>query len=119
MAKRYIGSAVITVTYHDQGDYRGTVKAEGKTWSFRDLHAPRMGHGRGVAYDSAEAYDSMAASAVSFGGYYTRGERSDAPDWAPSADVAQAINDATSWARDDRGRHAVSRSPNGVTRWKS
>jgi len=120
MAKRYIGDAVITIAYHDSGDYRGSIKAGRYTWAFRDLHAPRAGHGAGIGYDSPEAYDSMAASAVGFGSYYTRGNRgSDTPDWAPRAEVADAISEATSWAQDDQGSYAVARSPKGATRWMS
>lgn len=117
MAKRYIGDAVIHITYNDAGDYRGKVRVGEHTWDFKDLHAPICGFGAGVAYDSREAYDAMAASAVSFGGYYAtynRGE--DTPDWAPPADVADAINDATMCATDDSGRFGVQRFQNGPVR---
>ena len=117
MAKRYIGDAVVTITFHDSGDYRGTVSANGKTWRFSDLHAPAVGHGAGIAYDSSEAYDSMAASAVAFGSYYSTGNRGDdCPDWAPPADVADAITDAACWAQDDQGSYLVRRSPKGPER---
>jgi hypothetical protein len=122
MAKRYIGDAVVNITYRDRGDYAGTVSAGGRTWRFEDLHAPRAGLGRGVAYDSPKAYDEMAESAVSFGGYYTTDNRGDdTPDWAPSAEVADAISDATAWAQDDRGKYEVRRSPGGAVHdnpWK-
>lgn len=120
MAKRYIGDAVVTIAYHDSGDYRGSVKVGRHTWAFRDLHAPPAGHRKGVSYDSPEAYDSMAAAAVTFGSYYSSHNRgSDTPDWAPRPEVADTIEEATSWATDDRGRYAVSRSPGGPTRWAS
>lgn len=119
MAKRYIGDAVVTITYHDAGDYRGTVSAGGHSWRFSDLHAPKMGHGGGIAYDSPEAYDSMAASAVTFGSYYTGRGRGDTPEWAPPSEVAEAIEEAVGGWQDDRGRHAVARSRGGPVRWVS
>lgn len=113
--KRYIGDAVIDIAYHDAGDYRGTVTAGGHTWSFDRLMAPAAG--MGVAYDSPEAYDKMAASAVGFGSYYTTGNRGDdTPDWAPSAAVADAISEATAWAQDDKGQYDVRRTPGGRAR---
>ena len=112
MARRYIGDAVVTITYHDAGDYRGTVRAGGYSWKFDELNAPAAGFS--FASDSPEAYDKMAASAVSFGSYYTTHNRGDdVPDWAPSAKVADAIDDATSWAQTDSGRYQVRRSRNG------
>lgn len=124
MARRYIGDAVIVITYHDDGDYRGTVSTGGYSWRFRDLHAPPF---LDVPYDSSAAYDKMAASAVSFGSYYTSGNRggddtSDerlAADGYPDVDTADAISEATGCAQDDHGRYAVSRSLGGATRWVS
>jgi hypothetical protein len=114
MAKRYIGDAVVTIQYHDAGDYRGTISAGGYHWRFDSLRAPAVGHGAGVGYDSPEAYDSMAKSAVVFGSYYTTHNRgADTPDWAPRLEVADAIEEATSWAMDDQGNYAVRRSKNG------
>lgn len=101
MAKRYIGDAVVTITYHDEGDYRGTVSVKGYRWRFDQLRAPAVGLGSGVAYDSPIAYDKMAAAAVSFGAY--------------EHDV---IADATGWAMDDRGEYAVRRSPRGKERYR-
>lgn len=110
MAKRYIGDATVTIKYDDAGDYRGTVSAHGHHWRFSNLHPPRAGFD--FAYDSPAAYDKMAASAVGFGGYYTTHNRGDdLPDWAPSAETADAISDATGWAMDDRGDYDVRRSP--------
>lgn len=112
MAKRYIGDAVITISYRDQGDYAGTITVGKLTWRFDGLHAPRSGFARGVAYDSSHAYDVMAASAASFGSYFTSRNRGrDTPDWAPPPDVADAIDEATSWAKNDRGDHDVRRRP--------
>ena len=112
MAKRYIGDAVITIEYHDSGDYRGTVRAGNHAWRFDDLHAPRAGFSH--AYDSPEAYDKMAGSAVSFASYYTTHNRGDdVPDWAPPPEVADAIEEAVAGAQDDRGEYEVRRSPKG------
>lgn len=113
MARRYIGDAVIEIKYRDTGDYAGTVSAGGHTWRFADLNAPKAGLGAGVAYDSPEAYDVMAASAVSFGSYYTTHNRGDAPEWAPSAEVADAIDEAVSGVMDDKGRYEVQRTWGG------
>jgi hypothetical protein len=108
MAKRYIGDAVVEITYRDRGDYAGAVKAGGYSWKFDELRAPAAG--LPYAYDSPEAYDKMAASAVTFGSYYTTHNRgSDTPDWAPPAEVADAIAEASSWATDDQGNYEVRR----------
>lgn len=129
--KRYIGDAVITISYRDRGDYAGKVcvpmtmnfRGGGRStrllcWIFSDLNAPRAGFrfaapraGARDAYDSPGAYDLMAASAVSFGSYYTTHNRGDdVPEWAPEAYLADAIEEATSWAQDDRGEYEVRRS---------
>ena len=114
MAKRYIGDAVVTITYHDSGNYRGTIQVGKHTWKFDDLHAPAMGFR--FAYDSPEAYDTMAESAVSFATYYSSDNRGeDTPDWAPSPAVADAISEATNWAQNDQGKYEVRRSAKGKT----
>jgi len=74
MARRYIGNATIYIQYHDDGDYRGSVVVfDGyhKAWKFRDLRPAVVGFGPGIAYDSSEAYDQMAQTAVNFGSYYS------------------------------------------------
>jgi hypothetical protein len=59
----------------------------------------------------------MAQSAASFGSYYTTGNRgSDVPGWAPSAEVADAIDYATSVALREDGSYEVSRRPGGPAR---
>lgn len=110
MARRYIGDAVVDIFYRDRGDYCGTVSVPGTraSWPFEDLNPPRAGFNFG--YDSSKAYDKMAASAVSFASYYSSSNRgSDTPDWAPSPSVADAIDEAVSWAQDDRGEYEVRR----------
>lgn len=117
MATRYIGDATIRISYLDDGTYAGTVSVKRRSgeklvWKFDELRPPQIGHGRGIAYDSPKAYDRMAGSAVSFGAYYTTFNRGDdTPSWAPTAEIADAIDEATSWAMDDQGNHDVRRRP--------
>lgn len=114
---RYIGSAVVSIQYvgGPKDEYRGHVIANGRTWFFRDLFAPAAGFS--FAYDSPKAYDRMAASAMTFGSYYTSdnppamlGDRAGYPD----ARTADAIRDAA--CTDDQGRYPVRRSINGPER---
>jgi hypothetical protein len=121
MARRYIGDANIYIQYHDDGDYRGSIVCyvnaqwpqfkERRVWKFRDLHAPAIGFGSGIAYDSPEAYDRMAQDAVSFGSYYTTMNRSEDDDLEgyPSGEVADAINDAVGIVLHDDGTYEVRR----------
>lgn len=116
MARRYIGDAVITIEYDGEQDgrsqYKGTVRAGKHTWKFDNLGSPMGGFRTGS--DSAQAYDEMAQSAVSFGSYYSSGNRGDdTPEWAPSEEIADAINDAVGFAQRDDGTYEVKRSPSG------
>lgn len=104
MAVRYIGDAVIRITYRDRGDYAGSVCVGKKCWHFDELYAPMIGHGSGVAYDSSIAYDRMAAAAVGFGSNGLHG------------DISDVISEATAWAQDDRGEYEVRRSAKGKAR---
>lgn len=73
MAKRYSGDLQINVVYDDRGDYRTSVSRGGKVrWRGRINPAP-AGFGRGVAYDSAKAYDEIAESALAFADDDVRG----------------------------------------------
>lgn len=66
MATRYSGEIKINVLYRDQGDYRAVVTdAKRNRWSGFIRPAP-AGFGRDVAYDSPQAYDEIASSALSF-----------------------------------------------------
>ena len=118
MARRFIGDANIYILYHDAGDYRGSIvvpldDGPPAAWKFRDLHAPKIGFGPGIAYDSPKAYDLMAQSAASFGSYYTtmnRGLRDeDDLDGYPSGEVADIINDAVGVVLNDDGTYEVRR----------
>lgn len=122
MARRYIGDAVVEIRYHGTApngkeEYRGriTTGKRGLFWDFDSLFAPRFGFGAGVAYDSPKAYDEMAEAACDFCSYYTKDNRgADVPDWAPPAEVADAIEDAICVARGDpQGTLSVQRRRNG------
>jgi hypothetical protein len=66
MAKRYSGSLQISVTYDDHNFYRTSVSHGGKLlWRGTVRPAP-VGFGPGVAYDSPQAYDEIASSALAF-----------------------------------------------------
>lgn len=124
MARRFIGDANIYILYYDrgpcamEGDYRGSIVVpvdEGPpaVWKFKDPHAPKCGFGPGIAFDSSEAYDQMAQSAVSFGSYYTTMNRNDEEgdlDGYPSGEVADIINDAVSVVLHGGGSYEVWRS---------
>jgi hypothetical protein len=112
--RRYIGDAVVEIEYVGQsGDnrstYKGVVSVGAHQWPFDEL-----GSGVGYLGDTPEAFDKMAASAISFAAYYTTHNRGDdTPDWAPPPEVADAIEEATSWAVDDQGSYEVRRTPSG------
>lgn len=66
MAKRYSGDLQISVIYDDRDFYRVAVSRGGKLlWRGR-VRPPAAGFGRGIAYDSPEAYDDTARAALSF-----------------------------------------------------
>lgn len=66
MAKRYSGDLEVDVGYDKRNFYRASVRRGGEVlWRGRVNPAP-AGFGPGVAYDSAEAYDDIARSALSF-----------------------------------------------------
>lgn len=95
MARRYVGNLCVYINYSDRDDesYHGSIVVDGQRWAFDGLKAPPAGLGDGVSYDSSEAYDKMADAALSFGSYYTTWNRGDdTPDWAPAAEVADAID---------------------------
>jgi hypothetical protein len=66
MAKRYSGQLVINVLYNLHGSYDCHVSIQGKNLCHIVVNPPACGYGKGVSYDSPEAYDSVAASAVAF-----------------------------------------------------
>lgn len=75
MATRYSGNLQVSVVYDDQNFYRTSVSRSGKLlWRGRVNPAP-AGFGPGVAYDSPEAYDEVARTALSFADHESPGER--------------------------------------------
>ena len=111
---RYLGAAVVLLRHVGGGEYAGRVEVGPRSWPFEKLFAPRIGFRH--AYDSNEAFDEMAESAVAFGSYYTTSNRPDdlgeIPDWAPPGDVADAV-DAAVWSLSS-GDYPVQRSPDGA-----
>jgi hypothetical protein len=112
MAIRYCGDAIITIAYKGYSsklqadEYVGRITAGGHTWKFDGLCAPRCGFSH--AYDSSEAYDKMAKSAVHFGSYYTVGNRGEGvSEGAPTLEIATAIESATEY--DEHGERVIRR----------
>jgi hypothetical protein len=66
MAKRYSGSLQINVVYDDHGHYRTSVSSGGKLLWRGTVNPAPVGFGPGVAYDSPQAYDKIASSAIAF-----------------------------------------------------
>ncbi len=66
MAKRYSGSLQINVTYDDRGHYRTSISSGGKLLWRGTVNPAPSGFGPGIAYDSPQAYDEVASSAISF-----------------------------------------------------
>lgn len=104
MSRFRIGDATVTLRYVRTTDerwardvYAGTVAVDdGPSWAFDDLSLP-------AGADEQRA----AGDAVGFACAYTDGNRDDAPDWAPLASVANAIEEATCCAQDDHGDYTV------------
>lgn len=66
MAKRYSGSLQISVVYDDKNHYRTAVSRDGKLLWRGIVNPAPAGFGPGVAYDSSQAYDEVASSALAF-----------------------------------------------------
>ena len=106
---RYVGDAKILLKYSGYGrDFEGKVVVGGKSWSFTELRPPpvAMMDRRPIP---AKIYDALAEAAADFGAYYTTGNRGDLPSWAPSAEMANAIQYAVSIAQDEHGRYEIRR----------
>jgi hypothetical protein len=124
MATRFIGDARITIRFDGYSPprmyYSGRVTVGRVAWEFDDIGLSEYVH-KGAA-DSPEAFDAVAAAAVSFGSYWTTHNRGDdVPEWAPTPEVADAISDAVGMAQDEEGRglYAVRRAKNGPIHWAS
>jgi len=117
MPKRYVGDATVSIRYvgqdsEDRPQYAGRITLPNKKgWSFKDLGGPRFGGG---SVDSPSTLSKMASSAVSFASYYTTHNRGDdVPSWAPSASLADAIEEAVGYAQRDDGEYEVRSSKSG------
>jgi hypothetical protein len=111
MAKRYSGNLTINVVYDDKNFYRTSVSEGGKSlWSGIVKPAP-AGFGPGIAYDSPQAYDEIAQSAIAFA----------EDDLGGIADEAEFDEDLTGYLirRSPRARSArehATKSTGGSTR---
>jgi len=95
--KRYIGELEIYLQYcgrtiDDRAKYLGNIiLPDGRKWNFANLQS-RVG----CPGTRPEDFDAMAESAVDFATYYTSHNRDDnTPDWAPSAELADAMEEAS------------------------
>ena len=113
VVKRCVGDALVILKPDGRtGDgrcrFKGEVHAGGHRWAFQDLSF----HGN---CDAPKSFDRAAEEIVGFATNYDSLNRPDdpeeLPDWAPSAEVADAIEEATSWAQNDRGDVQVKRGP--------
>jgi hypothetical protein len=107
--ERKIGDACIYLkpSRHGEG-WEGYIEIGNEVvWEFDDLHPPKI---RLAGQDDEDLIDGLAASAVSFGSYYSTHNRGDdVPDWAPPADMADRIEEATQFVQDDQGNFEVER----------
>lgn len=114
MAKRYIGSAVIRLTFDDRSDaYRGTVAVDGvHVWTFDGIRLSPHDRSR-ISVDCPEAYDRAASAVASFGSDpMLDGDETDAEKHNARA-RASAIDDAVGCDMDDAGRYFVRRGKSG------
>lgn len=66
MAKRYSGNLKISVVYDDKNHYRTAVSQGGKLLWRGTVNPAPAGFGPGIGYDSSQAYDEVASSALAF-----------------------------------------------------
>ncbi len=103
MATRYCGDVKITIKYTDRSydnraQYCGKVEHAGYVWKFSGLGSGCGGvsSGKGYAYpdDSAEAYDEMARSALSFAQYTGDGEENETDEPWSNEEQSEAFTSA-------------------------
>ena len=111
MIKRFIGDLEIRLQYwgrtsDNRAKYLGYILLpDGRRHNFTDLQS-----GVGMPGTRAEDFDDMAEAAVDFAAYYTTHNRGDdAPDWAPPAELADAISDAAMCGTKEEGGYKVQR----------
>jgi len=112
MIQRYIGDLEVGLHYlgrsnDNRAKYCGYILLQdGQRYRFNNLCS-----GVGIAGTAAADYDDMAESAVGFASYYTTDNRgNDLPDWAPSADLADAIEEAAMGGMKEDGGFEVQRT---------
>lgn len=100
-----VGEARVYIDFDEgQGVFFGYITAHGHTWAFNDLRQAPLG----PTGDDKEWYAKAISAAVSFGTYYTSSNRSgEVPSWAPPAETADALADATSEAYRVTGEYDV------------
>jgi hypothetical protein len=102
MAKRYIGAATVYLRYDDRDFYYCTISVNGQHCYTCEVRPAPVGFGPGIAYDSPEAYDQIAQTAVAFGA-------DDTEDAGQDAEHARIIRDATDLALREDGSYHVRR----------
>ena len=97
MIKRYIGELEIRLQYRgrssdNRANYLGSIiLPDGRRHNFTELQS-----GVGCPGTRPEDFDEMAQAAVDFASYYSSDNRGDdTPDWAPPAELADAIQEAS------------------------
>jgi len=110
MIKRFVGDCEIRLQYcgrtsDNRAKYHGYILLpDGQRHNFTDLQS-----GVGLPGTRAEDFDDMAEVAVDFAAYYTTHNRGDAPDWAPPAELADAIEEAAMGGMKEEGGYEVQR----------
>ena len=115
MIKRFIGDCEIRLQYcgrtsDNRAKYLGYILLpDGRRHNFTDLQS-----GVGSPGTRAEDFDNMAEAAVDFAAYYTTHNRSDdTPDWAPPAELADAIEEASMSSMKEEGGYEIRRQQHG------
>ena len=111
MIKRFIGDCEIRLQYcgrtsDNRAKYLGCILLpDGQRHNFADLQS-----GVGLPGTRAEDFDDMAEAAVDFAAYYTtHNQGDDTPDWAPPAELADAIEEAAMGGMKEEGGYEVRR----------
>ena len=117
MTIRYSGDSKIALTFvkvtsDGRSEYRGYIKVGEHTWRFENLAT-------GVGGYSGDEVSKVAQDALSFGSNYTSDNRYydegvEAPEWAPSAKVADAISAGLETGEQD---NIVTRKPRSWSVW--
>lgn len=111
MIKRFIGDCEIRLQYcgrtsDNRAKYLGYILLpDGQRHNFADLQS-----GVGSPGTRAEDFDNMAEAAVDFATCYaTHNRGDDTPDWAPPAELADAIEEAAMSGMKEESGYKVQR----------